>query len=196
MRRQVKKDATVLLEAEVDGQQHFGFIDGQEDIKLYEYSVLITSLEDEPVSVFQHYRDRADCENVFDEMKNQWGWGGYTTLDLKSSRLMSRMIALIYNWWSLFVRMANPDANGHQEAITSRPLMLTSVGRLTTTGRQNTLSITSQHGRSNKVRQWYQQLNAFFDTLKSNAPQSIFQSRDELKGKCIRHSTSVVHVVV
>ncbi|MFT7549664.1 MAG: hypothetical protein ACI9VI_003527 [Candidatus Azotimanducaceae bacterium] len=92
MRRQVKKDATVLLEAEVDGQQHFGFIDGQEDIKLYEYSVLITSLEDEPVSVFQHYRDRADCENVFDEMKNQWGWGGYTTLDLKSRLIFAKVM--------------------------------------------------------------------------------------------------------
>jgi hypothetical protein len=69
--------------------------------------------------------------------------------------------------------MANPDANGHQAAITSRPLLLTSVGRLTTTGGQNALTITSQHCRSNKVRQWYQQLNAFFDTLMSNAPQLI-----------------------
>jgi hypothetical protein len=30
----------------------------------------------------QLYRDRGDEENVFDEMKNQWGWGGYTTHDL------------------------------------------------------------------------------------------------------------------
>jgi hypothetical protein len=25
------------------------------------------------------YRDRGDCENAFDELKNQWGWGGFTT---------------------------------------------------------------------------------------------------------------------
>jgi hypothetical protein len=31
------------------------------------------------------YRDRADCENSFDELKNQWGWGGFTTRDLKRS---------------------------------------------------------------------------------------------------------------
>jgi hypothetical protein len=29
------------------------------------------------------YRDRGDAENVFDELKNQWGWGGFTTQDLK-----------------------------------------------------------------------------------------------------------------
>ena len=23
----------------------------------------------------QLYRDRADCENGFDELKNKWGWG-------------------------------------------------------------------------------------------------------------------------
>jgi len=27
----------------------------------------------------QLYRDRADCENSFDELKNQWGWGRFTT---------------------------------------------------------------------------------------------------------------------
>jgi len=24
------------------------------------------------VAIFYHYRDRADCENNFDELKNQW----------------------------------------------------------------------------------------------------------------------------
>jgi len=39
------------------------------------------------ISIAQHYRDRADSENVFDELKNQWGWGGFTTQDLKRCRL-------------------------------------------------------------------------------------------------------------
>jgi len=38
----------------------------------YEYSVLVTSLADEVVSIVQHYRDRADSENNFDEIKNQF----------------------------------------------------------------------------------------------------------------------------
>ena len=33
-----------------------------------------------------------------------------------------RHVALIYNWWTLFVRLADPDH--HREAITSRPLLM------------------------------------------------------------------------
>src|SRR4051812_17123802 len=57
-------------------------------------------------------------ENTFDELKNQWGWGGFTTQDLKRCRLLAGSVALIFNWWSLFVRLADPDHR--PEAITSR----------------------------------------------------------------------------
>ena len=43
----------------------------------------------------QLYRDRADCENVFDELKNQWGWGGFTTQDLHRCRLLVGTVALV-----------------------------------------------------------------------------------------------------
>jgi hypothetical protein len=35
--------------------------------------VLVTSLKDEVRTIAQHYRDRGDSENNFDELKNQWG---------------------------------------------------------------------------------------------------------------------------
>lgn len=171
VRRRVEKDNTLLLENQTGGQQSLALVEEPENLKLYEYAVLITSLDLDIISIVQHYRDRADCENVFDEIKNQWGWGGYTTRDLKSCRFMARIIALIYNWWSLFVRMANPDAEGHQEAITSRPLLLTGVGRLTKTGRQRTMTITSHHGKSERVCELFQQLDHFFCDLKAIAPQ-------------------------
>jgi len=44
--------------------------------------VLVTNLDYEVLGLGQLYRDRADCENTFDELKNHWGWGGFTTLDL------------------------------------------------------------------------------------------------------------------
>ena len=68
---------------------------GDENIKAYEYSVLVTSLDYDVVSLINHYRQRADCENNFDEIKNQWGWGGFTTKDMKRCRFISRMVALI-----------------------------------------------------------------------------------------------------
>ena len=51
-----------------------------------------------------------------------WGWGGFVTHDVKRCRLTARFVALVYNWWSLFVRLADPDR--HTEALTSRPLLL------------------------------------------------------------------------
>jgi len=40
-------------------------------------------------------------------------------------RLAARMIALFYDWWSIFVRLVEPDR--HMEAITSRPLLLHAI---------------------------------------------------------------------
>ncbi len=58
---------------------------------LYEYAVLVTSLQDEVRTVAQHYRDRGDSENNFDELKNQWGWAGFTTHDRKRCQVMARI---------------------------------------------------------------------------------------------------------
>jgi hypothetical protein len=36
------------------------------------------------------------------------GWGGFVTQKLQTSQIKARMVALIYNWWNLFVRLAIP----------------------------------------------------------------------------------------
>lgn len=169
VRRRLSADKLYAIEFEKDGQQNLAFVEGPENLKAYEYSILVTDLEDDLLTIFYHYRDRADCENNFDEMKNQWGWGGFTTKKMKSCQFMARMIALVYNWWNLFVRLAIPEK--HHEAITSRPLLLSSVGRLTEHGRQKKLVITSTHGDITKLQSAYQRLVRFFNELKSNAPQ-------------------------
>jgi hypothetical protein len=104
-----------------DGEQlrlTFADIGPGEDI--FEYQVVATSLVEDLASFGQLYRDRADGENIFDELKNQWGWGGFVTQDLARCRLAARLVALFYVWWNIFVRLAEPD--WHREAITSRPL--------------------------------------------------------------------------
>ena len=51
--------------------------------EVWEYAALVTSLDSEILTLGQLNRDRADRENAFDELKNHWGWGGFTTQDLK-----------------------------------------------------------------------------------------------------------------
>jgi hypothetical protein len=129
VRRRLSKGALLGLEYQTGQQRELALVEGPEDMRLYEYSVLVTDLDDELVTIMRHYRDRADCENNFDETKNLWGRGGYVTQHLQTSQIMAHMVALIYIGWDLFVRLVIPDK--HHEAITSRPLLLSSVGRLT-----------------------------------------------------------------
>jgi hypothetical protein len=145
----------VVISQEDDGQCLLGFVEANREtgqrITGYEYAVLVTNLDGEILSLGQLYRDRADAENAFDELKNQWGWGGFTTHDLHRCRLSARAVALVYNWWSLFVRLANP--NERREAITSRPWLMSSIGRKTEHAGQTTITINSMHAHFGKAKE-------------------------------------------
>jgi len=163
IRRKVPKEVVV------NERQPELALDLEDKVYGYEYSVLVTSLDGELLTLYHHYKDRADCENNFDELKNQWGWSGFVTQDLKRSRIMARCIALIYNWWSLFARLIDPSK--HSEAITSRPLMLQAVSRATNHSRQRTVTITSSHGKAEFIQEAMEQVSAFFRKFTSTARQ-------------------------
>jgi hypothetical protein len=135
----------------------------------YEYAVLVTSLTLEVLSVAQLYRDRGDMENNFDELKNQWGWGGFMTEDILRCQIAARAVALIYNWWSLFVRLA--DSSKRREAITSRPMLLGGVARQTTHGGQVSILITPLHGHAAKIQEMLTGVATFLRKLKEDAEQ-------------------------
>jgi len=135
----------------------------------YEYAVLATSLKEEVLTLAQLYRDRGDAENNFDELKNQWGWAGFTTPDLYRCQAMARHIALVYNWWSLFVRLADPGVR--REAITSRPLLLHAVARQTTHAGQTVVTVTPLHAEEPKIRRMLTELSQFLSALKATAKQ-------------------------
>lgn len=118
--------------------------------EVYEHAVLVTNWrEADLLAVAQTYRDRAGAENLFDELKNQWGWTGFSTQDLKRSQLMARIVALIYNWWSIFTRMGTGVSHG--EAITTRPLFQQAVVRRSRHANQTKLSISSIHAKARKA---------------------------------------------
>lgn len=167
LRKALPKENIGVLSKKEGEQMEFNFAEVNKDIIAYEYQVLVTNLADEVTTIAQHYRDRADCENNFDELKNQWGWCGYTTRDLKRSRLMAKMIALIYNWWTIFTRLANPDS--HLEAVTSRPLLLHAVAKQTRHAGQTKLTITSLHSKSEKISIILGKISLFFRWIKEAA---------------------------
>ena len=123
----------------------------------------------EILTLGQLYRDRATCENAFDELKNQWGWGGFTTQDLARCRLLAGIVALIYNWWSLFVRLADPDH--HREAITTRPLLLSAIAQRSQHAGQVKLTISSMHGARDMARRAYLRIASFLERLRKSAEQ-------------------------
>lgn len=175
LRKRVNQDLLAVTEDTETKQLKLNFAELDNKTAIYEYAVLVTSLQDEVVTIAQHYRDRADSENVFDELKNQWGWGGFTTQDLSRCRLVARAVGLIYNWWNLFVRLADP--NKHLEAITSRPLLLNAIGKQTTHAGQTFIKITSTHGRTETVRWFLGRITTFFKSLKTDAEQLTGEQR-------------------
>lgn len=165
IRRKLKEDT--LIEDPVS--QQLALITSDDPINRYECAVLATSLNDEVMTIAELYRSRADAENVFDEKKNQWGWSGYTTNDLTRCRLMARIGALVFNWWSLFSGLAFPDR--HVEAITSRPLLLHAVGVKTRHAGQQKISISSSHAKRDTVQQVLKAGSAFLALLRRSAEQ-------------------------
>ena len=151
------------------GPPQLAFVEIGEATEIYEYSVLVTSLDEDTEAFGQLYRDRGDGENIFDEMKNQWGWGGYTTHDLARCRLAARLLGLFYNWWNIFVRLADPGL--HREAITSRPLFLTAIATRTRHARQTTIRVTSSHARAEPAAKALAAVAAFLRGLAKNAEQ-------------------------
>jgi hypothetical protein len=129
-------------------------------------AVLVTSLD--PVSwpttaMPRLYRERADAENVFDELKNQWGWSGYTTQKLSPCRLMANLIALFYNWWNLYVRFY--DEEHHREAITSRPALMQGVARQVQSGGQRTVKLSLLHEKGDIIAEAVTKISSQLQTI-------------------------------
>lgn len=135
----------------------------------FEYQVLVTNLDESVPVIAQRYRDRADVENVFDEIKNHWGWGGFTSRTFQVTQAVALIGALAYNWWSIFCRLADPTH--HREAITTRPTLLHGVVRQTAHANQRTLTITSTHGNKAAIANFFITVGQWLAKITTNAEQ-------------------------
>jgi hypothetical protein len=168
LRRRLPETLAVTVARE-DDQADLFWTDTKPGAAIWEFAVLVTSLDLEICSLAQLYRDRGDSENPFDELKNQWGWAGFTTADINRCQIMARLIALIYNWWTLYSRLADPDH--HHEALTTRSLLLNAVARRTRHAGRTRLTVTSSHGRRERVKAALQRIAKFLSELNKIAEQ-------------------------
>ncbi len=162
--------ASPLVEEESNGQACLPGLNVEWGGAWYEHAVLVTNWEESDMrTVAQMYRDRAGTENLFDELKNQWGWTGFSTADLKRSQLMARIVALIFNWWKLYLRMALGKENG--EALTGRAQFQQAVARQTRHGGQNKLRLVSMHGKGSKIAHLQQRVSKWLGRFREGAEQ-------------------------
>lgn len=135
----------------------------------YEYDAYVTDLPvatADATQIVLLYRDRGDCENLFDELKNQWGLGGFCSADAGVTEGAARFTLASAALWNLFLRLMEPER--HVEAPTGRRWCLLMASRLVKTGRQRTLQV-SVNG------DWWAWLKAGYarlrDWLRRTAPQ-------------------------
>ena len=167
-----KKNALTLVQTEFD------FVEDKVG-RCWDCCALVTNDEKLDVaSLAQIYRDRGDCENNFDEYKNQYGWGGFVTKDLKPCRTIARLIAIVANWWNVFCRLA--DGDRHLEPATSRPMYMGVVGRLVTSGRQRLLRLTSTHLKAKEIQASLMRIGEFMKRISATAEQLDFNRIWEL----------------
>jgi hypothetical protein len=156
-------------------QQCLALIDHNDAVKIWEYAVLVTNSRYATAAMGQLYRDRADCENGFDELKNQWGWGGFSTQDIERCNLSAQAVALVYNWWSWYCRLAHPKAR--LEAISSRPLLLAAVGKVTEHAGQKRLLLSITHAAAAHVKALVANVQAGLELIRSTTPQFTDSAR-------------------
>jgi len=136
-----------------------------------EVAVYVTNLdraEATRAQVALLYAQRADTENVFDELKNQWGFRGYCSGKAVVTELAARLVRLTYNLWSLFTRLMGLNPGHHTEAIKSRRNFLFMAAQVVESGRQRTLKLAVK-------AEWWQVLKGCYERLKTwlatTAPQ-------------------------
>lgn len=142
----------------------------------YSFEAYVTDLSITQANSWQIidlYRQRADCENVFDELKNQWGLVGFCSQTANVTEIAARLLLLTYNLWTLFSRLMQPQK--HTEAGTGRRWFLLIAAQLITSGRQRTMKISVAQQWLDDLMQGCQKI---YRWLNSTAPQlkSLLQS--------------------
>ena len=78
-------------------------------------------------------------------------------------------MALVYNGWGWYVRLAHPKTR--LEAITSRPKLLSAVGRMTSHAGQKKILLTITHEAAAQIKNLIINVRAGLRHVRDTAPQ-------------------------
>ena len=138
----------------------------EDDVAVYVTNLSPTEAKPEQVALL--YNQRADTENVFDELKNQWGFRGDCSGRAVVTELAARLVMLTYNLWSLFTRLMGLNPGHHSEAIKSRRDFLFLAAQVVESGRQRTVKLAVKSEGWQTLKACYERLRTW---LGLTAPQ-------------------------
>lgn len=124
------------------------------DEEIHAYVTNLSEEELDSPGIVLCYRKRADSENVFDELKNQWGFAGFSSSKAVVVECTSRLMLMAYNLWSMSVRVSS-GRERHTEAITSRYELLMLPARVVTSGRQKKVKLAVSSKLKSFLKQAY-----------------------------------------
>ena len=154
----------------------------------HEIAIYVTNLPVEQANAWQImalYRERADAENVFDEIKNQWGFNGFCAQNQRVSALAAQLLLLAYNLWNLFLRLLEPKR--HVEAAGGRRWFLLIAARLVRSGRSKGLQVCVQGAWWQQLKEGYERLGRW---LALTAPQLAGPTSWELEDAIANRTNS------
>jgi hypothetical protein len=118
----------------------------------------------------QRYRDRADCENGFDELKSQWGWGRYTTHRPGALQASGARRGADLQLVELVCPPGAPEGTpggDHQPP----PALLSGVARLTQHAGKSRLLLTLSHAAGDQIKAMIASIRKGLDHVRATAPQ-------------------------
>ena len=145
----------------------------------WEVSAYVTDLTQDQLETWQvvgMYAQRADCENIFDELKRHWGLEGFCSHKSGVTELAALMTVATYNLWSLFVRHFNMESKNrkglavHEEAKASRVEFLRLPGIWVNKARRSILRLSLNEKAWERLKKGY---DLILNKLRAIAPQWI-----------------------
>ena len=123
----------------------------------YQYACYCTSLDEAPIQIHRLYRDRGECENWIEAVKNQLGAGTTLTGQFWANDLLWQLGVLAYNL-SIWLRRLTDRVIWRQEPRTFREWFIRCAGKLVYHARRWTLNMQESYYMRPRWESIYQQV--------------------------------------